>query len=202
MAQTTLGFKAGVSSSSIFFSNIEINLVDVDINQVQNNGVLIGAVARHFFQKHAGVQLELNYIQKGWTEIFGNTPEQFTTDLNFIEFATLSHFNIGKGRIKPVILAGPRIAFLLSENEQSFDPSIEENITYRVQNNNVNNLLFGVAFGAGVSAETGLGDFQLDFQLSLDLSRFFDPDAEGSPPFSQNQTLLFTVSYFPWKKDK
>jgi hypothetical protein len=197
-AQTYFGLSAGGNSSSLLLNEIQLRIRESDIPQKGNLGVQFGISAKHFIQDHAGLQFNLNFVQKGWTEDINEGEFEFTTDLNYLELNTLAHFYIGKKRFKPVILVGPDVSLFLSSNEQDYDPQIEDLITYRIRDDNSNNILFGISGGGGFSLDTEKGDFQFDIRFGIGFSKVIKTvDVDKDPEFSQNRTLYFTLSYFP-----
>lgn len=86
----------------------------VAFNPSVSQGFLLGynggIIFRYVGDKYAGVQAELNFSQRGWTEKSGLYARQ----LNYVELPFLTHFYLGKkGRI--FFNIGPKISYLLSE---------------------------------------------------------------------------------------
>jgi hypothetical protein len=196
-AQFQLGAKAGFTSSNLILSELQVTLINADILQKNNLGTTFGIVGKYVGRKHSGIQVELNYTQRGWTQIFTDSPEEFSTDLNYLDLAVLSHFYIGRGRLKPIVLLGSEINYFLSASEKSFNPEIEDEITYRATDENIRKILFGISVGGGASYDVPFGQFQFDIRFSVGFSNVFDGDVAGTPPLSQNQHLSGQLSFFP-----
>lgn len=197
--QFSFGAKAGFTSSSIFISRIQVDQVNVNILQTNNLGTTFGILAKYVGEKHTGIQIELNYTQRGWTELLLDETEQFTTDLNYIDLATLSYFYVGKKskKVNPIILAGTEINYFLNAVEEPFDPALEQEITYRATSENIRKILFGINAGAGANIDFPFGQIQMDFRFFIGFSNVFDSEMPDTPPFSQHQNLSVQVAYFP-----
>lgn len=97
------GLTGGATASVVFFKP----RVDQDI-MIGYNG---GAVFRYIGSKNLGLQAELLYSQRGWSEI----NDLYKRQLNYIEVPFLTHFNFGN-KFRSFINFGPKLSYLVSEN--------------------------------------------------------------------------------------
>lgn len=100
--ETYYGLNFGVTGSKVNFTpSIAQNYI-----QGYNGGVIF----RYISAKCLGVQAELNYSQRGWSESNG----LFTRQLDYIELPFMTHFNFGN-KFRFFFNIGPKIGYLISE---------------------------------------------------------------------------------------
>lgn len=100
--ETYYGLNFSVTGSKVNFTP------SVDQNYIQGyNG---GVIFRYISAKSLGVQAELNYSQRGWSESNG----LFTRQLDYIELPFMTHFNFGN-KFRFFFNIGPKIGYLISE---------------------------------------------------------------------------------------
>jgi hypothetical protein len=110
-----LGAKGGMVFGSVKFKP------NVDQNMFTGNSA--GLLLRMISEPHVGIQVEFNYLQKGWEEkpITGSTQSYFHK-LNFLDIPIMTHANLGSKAYRFTFNLGPTIAFLLSDS-QGMNPS-------------------------------------------------------------------------------
>jgi len=74
-------------------------------------------------EPHVGVQIEFNYLQKGWEEkpLTGST-QSYYHKLNYFDIPIMTHANLGKKAFRFTLNVGPTVAFLISDS-QGMNPS-------------------------------------------------------------------------------
>lgn len=99
-----IGFSQGMNTSMILFNpSVKQHLFFPGYNG--------GITYRYITEKHAGLQIELKYSQRGWSESDGN----YVRRTNYVELPFLTHVYIGnKNRV--FFNIGPKISYLLSES--------------------------------------------------------------------------------------
>ena len=75
-------------------------------------GPTAGLVFRYAEHKVCGIQVELNYMQRGWRE--SNTG--YSRQMDYIEIPMLCHLSFGR-RFRGFINLGPQVGYLLHEKE-------------------------------------------------------------------------------------
>jgi len=110
-----LGAKGGIVFSRVKFKPI------VEENIFMGNSA--GLVFRMISEPHVGIQVEFNYLQKGWQEkpLPGETQNYFHK-LNYFDIPVMTHANLGSGVFRFTLNLGPTVAFLLSDS-QGMNPS-------------------------------------------------------------------------------
>jgi hypothetical protein len=126
----SVGINGGVNLNSVSFTPT--------IKQNSLMGITGGLTARYISEKYfamiCGAQVELNFSQRGWDQLFeipgenGDMVEDptqiYTRKMSYIDIPFLAHLAFGNERgLQFFIHAGPQIGFLIGESEK-----IEESI--------------------------------------------------------------------------
>lgn len=98
-----IGASGGATGSMVFFNPI--------INQTYLLGVNGGISMRYITEKHFGLQLEINYSERGWAEADNNYSRQ----LSYIEMPFLTHLYTGK-KNRFIFNLGPKVSYLIKDN--------------------------------------------------------------------------------------
>lgn len=187
--QTYIGAQYGMNWNTVMFSP------QVDQETLVANR--IGGVFRYIGQPHLGIQLELAYDQRGWSESIDSLTTNYTRELNYLEFAAFSHISIGKGAVRPLILLGSYLSYPISQQETipaDWDP---ERFTYYGEMV-PERLQYGLAGGLGLELHLGSVSFQVDGRYRSALggiypssdSRFIFSNSQG---FTAQASLLFRI---------
>ncbi|MBR4922587.1 MAG: PorT family protein, partial [Bacteroidaceae bacterium] len=135
-----------------------------------------------YFNMLCGIQLELNYSQRGWNEkIEDGTENTYTRTMNYLEVPLLAHLAFGKDAIDSgaqfFLNLGPQFAFFLNEKENmsdNWDPSYRPNGVVQQYGKMVENKFdYGIVGGAGLELSTKAGHFLLEGRYYLGLSDFY-----------------------------
>jgi len=195
LAQIYMGGKFGLTSSTLYLQEDRNDVFDPGISDEVKLGFTGGVVVQYFAQPHAGIQAELNFVQKGWTELL-DTTNTFSTTLNYLELPVMTHLYIGKGKTRWFVNVGPSIALLLGYSESDFDPELEDDISYRLTEENRKNFSVGIQAGGGINRRTSIGHLQVDFVYSLSFSNIFkNPGAPGVPDRSLPTYVGITIGW-------
>ncbi len=102
-----VGVHGGVIASMVSFTpTIEQSALNP---QLGGNGGLIFRYAGH---KVCGLQVELNYMRRGWHEVETN----YTRNIDYIEVPFLMHLSVGK-KFRGFLNLGPQIGYAIHESE-------------------------------------------------------------------------------------
>lgn len=110
-----LGGRAGMAMSRVSFSP------SVSQNWLMGS---TGAVTfRYSEEKFFGVIAELGWVQRGWSENFGeDNPLRYSRHLTYINLPILSHIYFGSPRFKGFVNLGPEISYMIgSSTSSNFD---------------------------------------------------------------------------------
>jgi len=190
----TFGVRGGISHSNVYF---DPGILSKFIN-VPGGGVFINYIS----QPCCGVQIEMNYVARGWTEKTDSTGSYYR-EMRFLEFPFLSHFEIGKKLVKVTIDIGPYIAFQQSFYEE-YDPTLrvintDDSVIYGEKNyygiDAVKNYDYGFLGGLGLGFNTKAGIFSIDFRFSQGMVNVLEKYPKGNFSFSTNQSYFIGLSY-------
>jgi len=145
-AQFSVGVRYGYANCGI---HLEAQAFDLEYYQTDFYLPQAGLVVAFNNKRNAGLQMEFIYAQKGWKEIDDTFPElYFSRAINYLEIPVFSHFEIGHGPIRPVILVGPYVAFKLSESADS--NNFNHTNDYDQYHQEVRNISLGLKAGIGL----------------------------------------------------
>ena len=163
------GTTQGISASMINFSP--------SVNQEMLLGYNGGFIFRYITEKNVGLQVELNYFQRGWKE----TDAIYSRRLNYIELPFMTHIYFGN-KTRFFFNIGPKISYLLSENVLRNETVSSEKVE---QVKSVENPFdYGICGGLGFMFKISKNVFQLDARANYSLSDIF----------SNNKTDYFDTS--------
>ncbi len=185
-AQFSIGFQGGSNLSKMDFTNNQ-EYTYTEINNQQ--GFIGGLVLQFLGEKHAGVQAEFNYSQRGWIEndTTGVNYLKYKNKMDYLEMPILSHINIGGGKLRGLFNIGPYVGYALNRSitTENVDTGTSETIEYTFDNKKDNQFDFGLMVGAGmeyrfnfgkISAEArytvGLGDVNKEKFYQSEVSQF------------------------------
>jgi hypothetical protein len=185
-----LGAKAGRNFSWL---NLEPT-----VNQNLVMGPVIGISYTYMPQHFGGLMIEAQYIQYGWEEVFTDSTNTYSRQLNYLELPILSNIVLGKKKTHFKLQAGIKIAMLLNDKETS--DLAEEEVQYYNGLEVDDPFELGLAFGASISRVFPIGELQIDGRFNAGLSNLFEPADDLSLLYSQNQSLTLSIYY--WFKVK
>lgn len=187
-AQTSIGLKAGFTQSS---ANYRTSLGAFPRDVTGFNAPSYGLVIEQFFEKHAGAQVELQFLTTGYAASdsvnMGNE-----TRFTYLKVPVLSNFYLGNsGRLH--IKIGPHLGYLLKTND--VNRVIEGGLvipTYGQEGDKPRKIMYGLTAGAGLSKLFGKHTIQGEVRYSYE---FGNPEAQERI-FDLNFTQLeFSLAY-------
>lgn len=179
MRELSVGFNAsGVYNRVSFTPSIE---------QGSYFSYSAGATVRYMCENYmgldCGLQLELGYVKKGWSEEAG-----YKRDLNYINIPFLAHLAYGKKKVKGILNLGPEFAFLISEREH-MAPSVN------VGRFADNKLDYGICGGLGMEVITDIGHFIIEGRYYFGLSDIYSNGKTDFYSRSANNTISVKFTY-------
>ena len=183
-----VGIHGGVLASTVTFQPVIPNTS----MHFSGNG---GFVFRYSNQKCCGVQVELNYMQRGWHEnisssysVNGSSGIYFRR-LDYLELPLLMHLYFGNSSWRGIVNAGPQIGYCLhdlSSGPQSRNPTAQyDSLQYPFD--------WGIAAGLGFyyrNSKAGVFEFEARFNYSL--SDIFAHSKESY--FSQSHAMNISAN--------
>lgn len=114
-AQFSVGVRGGFGAHGVYFEHPSMNNFQEPLYKSNAGLVII-----YNNDNNTGIQTEINYAQKGWQELPVTKQDSFFyRNINYLEIPFFSHFEIGLGKVRPIIFAGPYFAWKLSEKTDS-----------------------------------------------------------------------------------
>lgn len=162
------------------------------IKQESLMGMTGGITARYISEKYfsmiCGAQVEVNFSQRGWDELFETTDEkgqtvkdpirEYTRKMNYIDVPFLAHLAFGREKgLQFFIHAGPQIGFLIGESEEkrNIDMNTLTDTQKAVYGGKIKNKFdYGIAGGGGIELKTKkAGNLLLEGRYYFALSDFY-----------------------------
>jgi Outer membrane protein beta-barrel domain len=183
-AQTYLGLRGGAHLSSIDF--------DPNIPAESKWFPNVGIAFIHSNLPYRGIQIELNYTQKGFTAEYANGYSASRT-YNFLELPLLSRFYIRNSGTQIVINVGPDLFYHFDDSGNEIHPRKFFGERYFVSNYKhdyaIHDLELGILFGLGVFRQFEKTSIQAELRTYYQMTTFVKNDA-----FRDSRSFLYTLS--------
>jgi hypothetical protein len=171
-AQLSIGVRQG-------YGNHGIHLEPPGLEQLQADFWLPNTAFVIAFNNklNNGLQMEFSLAQKGWREVDTIPDAYFSRKITYLEIPFFSHFEIGQGAVRPVILAGPYLAFKLSESTENHNYNHPNEFDHYTQE--VRTLDFGIKVALGLRYNINkrlaiFGEARYDLQMAGGRDIFID----------------------------
>lgn len=175
-----IGASAGPAASMVYFKpNVAQNFL------YAYHG---GLVFRYINERSLGVQAELNYSQRGWSE----TDKNYEKRLDYIEIPFLTHIYFGNN-IGFFFNIGPKIGFLLKEtviSNKKPDSQAEQH-TQAIQNR----FDYGLSAGLGCIFKIKKQVFQFEGRGNFSASDIF---SNAKKDYFDNSNLIHAAVTLGW----
>ena len=177
--ELAIGFNAGMNMSKVDFSP--------RIKQTNQQGAAFGITARYMCEKYfkmmCGIQVELNYSQRGWNELIEDgSMNTYNRVMNYVEVPLLAHLAFGKDSrtrgMKFFLNLGPQFAYFISDKEnmggEEWNTTMRPNgVVYQYGKEVENKLDYGIVAGGGLELSTGIGHFLVEGRFYYGLGDFY-----------------------------
>ncbi len=188
-----VGVNGGVNLNKVSFTS------DVRVKEQMQLAPTFGVTARYISEKYfamiCGVQVELNYSQRGWKEDPEEKPYSYERKMNYLELPFLVHLAFGKERgVQFFVNAGPQLGYLLNEKEV-FGGNWQ---TYHYQQHGKateKRFDYGIVGGGGLELRTGAGNFLLEGRYYFGLGDFFNNSKRDYFERSAHTTISVRLTY-------
>lgn len=165
-----IGAHAGVMASSITFKPT-VKGIDLLQSPLSING---GLVVRYAAHKVCALQLELNYMQRGWREVLPATATSPAVDyrrqLDYIQLPLFMHLAFGN-KFRGFLNIGPQIGYCFRDTEYGTKNPLYTHHYQPIQQP----FDWGLAGGLGMYYRTNkIGTFQLEARFNYSLGSVFN----------------------------
>jgi len=184
---SNFGIKQGI--------NYSMMLSSPGINQLATFGYTGGLVYKYQNQRMVGLQMELNYTQKGWIEDLADIDNSYNRKMDYIELPFITHIVFGKKSLKYHLNLGTTFGYLLSEKEEY---TVNDEL-YRQEyyGKKIDHKFDYSGLGElGVVYDSKIGEFQAGVRFQWTLTDLFETTSETTFTQTQNGILSFSVTYF------
>ncbi len=178
--ETYLGINGGPSASMVFFKPT--------VEQEYLTAYHGGLVFRYISEKSLGVQAELNYSQRGWSETGGS----FVKRLDYLEIPFLTHIYFGD-KTQFIFNIGPKIGYLIQETvlHNNNPASTAEQHVQSIQNK----FDYGFAAGLGFLFKINRQVFQLESRANFSFSDIYSNERRD---YFDNSNLINASVTLGW----
>ncbi len=171
-----VGINGGINLSQVSFQpRIKQNML-----KAMEFGVTARYMSEKYFKMMCGLQVELNYSQRGWDELIEDGSENtYSRTMNYLEVPFMAHLAWGKDDLKRgtkfFVNLGPQFGYFLSDKEKMSDnwDTSYRNITEQYGKQVENKFDYGIVGGLGVEVSTGVGHFLLEGRYYYGLADFY-----------------------------
>lgn len=192
------GVHGGVSASTVQFTPTVPNMSPLTDAVVLGGNA--GLVFRWSGQKCCAVQVEVNYLQRGWRE--ANEVEAYVRRLHYIEVPFLMHIYFGSKTFRGFVNLGPQIGYCVHDEGGQGNWQTKEIYQYNPVERPFD---WGIAGGLGLyyrSRNAGL--YQLEVRYNYSLGTLFDPSLtahfRNSNPMELSLNLAWLWEFKPKQK--
>lgn len=196
-ANLSAGVKGGIEMSRMFFNP--------SVDQKFPIGFTFGGIFRYVEENHFGLQVEVNFAQRGWSNNFKDTGYSYRRTLNYIDIPVLAHIYFGR-RGRFFVNLGPQVSFLVSESAKSnFDVNNIGSLTDFPGNERTNfqyvtlvenKVDFGICAGIGGEFNiTPQNIISIEARFYYGLGNIFKADRQTGFRASNQMGIAATVGY-------
>ena len=204
-----IGFTAGANLSSVFFNHLAFR---PNVRTSLQPGLQLGITYRHFSPLTTGVlntglQLSVNFSQKGYIQELQGLHPNISTTLNYVEIPFSAIIYFGKKKTKFLINPGVYAEFLLSSKIGTIPEDDDEerdfiNVgpfnVFPYDENTDSRVGIGGRMEGGFTRDFPFGTIQLFGNFSYTVTNLLDFESRdsGIPDTSNNFSFGVTVGYF------
>ena len=189
-----LGVKGGAHFSSVYFS-------DTFRPVVMRTGIAyashFGFVGKIFLDKHAGIQAEVVFVEKGYEQVFLQSEGFYAAKMNYLEIPVMANAYFGKKRSEIFVNAGPYFEMFLSQQQTKIGQETEEEEFYPFDPESDRTLGYGMRAAAGINRRFIFGLVQLEAGMTFSISDMLVTNRLVSqvPDGSKHYTGFLSLSY-------
>lgn len=181
-----IGGHAGVMASTMMFKP-SIQGVKLSNIILSPNGGLVFRYAGH---KVCALQVEVNYMQRGWTERLTNVD--YTRQLDYIEIPLLMHLYFGGEHVRGFLNLGPQIGYCFRDVATG-----NRNPQYTHQYEEIQKPFdWGLAAGLGIYyRHPKVGLFQLEARCNYSFGSVFNNRITDYFDFANSMNVSINLAY-------
>lgn len=183
----SFGIKQGINYSSVLFNP--------GLKQGVTLGYNGGLVYKFHNERLFGLQLELIFNQKGWTENLDTISNSYSRKMNYLEIPLITQIIFGKRETKIYVNLGTSFGYLLSEKENKTINN--EDFTFDHYDKKIDKKFDYSGLGEiGTYFNTGFGELQIGLRYQMTLTDLFDTTADSDFVNAKNQVWNLSLTWF------
>lgn len=187
ISETYVGFQGSAGFSRVVF--------DPRVTQDLKPATSFGLVIRHVSEPHVGMQLEVNYTEKGWIES-RDSLGTYTRSRAVADIPVTASFIAGKRKIRAVLNLGPYVSLRLKDTEKISLTDDRYALPYYGKSLG-DRWEFGFTGGVSLEWHSPVGVFGIRATYAHSLTNVFLLSSDTYVyAASRNQVLLAGLSYF------
>lgn len=193
LAQTSVGIRGGYATSTYSYRPSPSNRG----TSVDGIGApTFALVFEHFNAKNAGIEVNLQFLRLGFSQIEEESEPVRTneTQFDYLKVPILSSFFLGRsGRFQ--IKLGPHLGYMLQAKDitrEFSDTTPAEIPTYGGVSDNPRKIMYGLTAGAGISKLFGKSTLTGEVRFAYD---FTNPEGQERIFDMSSTNLEFTLAY-------
>ena len=187
-SQSSIGVKAGGT-----YSTIDLSTLPAEVSLNYTIGSVLGIIYKNQHKKNLGLQLEANFIQKGWDQENTTSLESIERIVNYFNVTMLSQLYFGRKKTRVFINAGPFLGYALSSSVTESVNGGESKYAYDFDPHEDNRYEYGLIGGAGISRKIGFGNLHLEGRYFFGFNNLFNP-YDDQVDFTQSKIMGFAIS--------
>lgn len=181
-----IGGHVGVMASSMLFKPT-IQAIDIAQSPLSLNGGLMFRYAGH---KVCAIQVEANYMQRGWREV--GEGYDYRRQLEYIEVPLLMHLYFGRKHFRGFLNLGPQIGYCFRDTDYGIKDTSQSHQYIPIQHP----FDWGLAGGLGIYYRTNkIGLFQLEARFNYSFGSIFDNQKTDHFEFANPINLSINFAY-------
>lgn len=181
--EIAIGTKHGGVASTILFPSNSI------VKPTYTFGYTGGVYTRLIFEKYFGLQVELNYMQRGWQE--KEKSFSYVRQTHYLEFPFITHIFFGKKKFRWFFNLGLNLGVYLGEkkSENIIDSHNHDKVYKQHELAVAHKFDYGICGGTGFEFHTKAGIYQLDARYHYGLGDIFPNTIKDDFGRSSNQNI-------------
>ena len=183
-------------NGGLTFSNVSLNS-RISIPQESLQQFSGGVSVRYISEKHFGIQVELNYSQRGWKELTDTVYlNKYSRSLSYLELPFMTHiyFDLGK-QVRLIFNLGPQFGYYIGAKELEREINDTERETFYFDVPVQKSFDYGLKGTMGLEFRTKAGSFILDGRYYFGLSDIFNNTRADFFQASPNKVAGINLTY-------
>jgi hypothetical protein len=160
-----LGVRGGGQFSQVYFSD---TFRPVNMNTGFVYGKQFGVIGKIFVTRHAGIQTEVNYVEKGYKQLLDSGF--YSTQMDYVEVPFMMNAYLGKRKTQFFVNLGPYFEVFLRQHEKLLGAVKEGEEFYPFDPATDRTFGYGLRASGGLNRLFPFGQLQLEGGMTITIS--------------------------------